>query len=123
MVESSRRFVDLSDYDDIMSDLLLDSLYLGFKTHKFSTEYYHIGTRDDFGTSSSQAAQSQNQIQPRRHALGLVDWKNVNRTETSKLILGLIHQWILKPRDLDSPTEELMNLFKGQGSKNHGFVL
>ncbi|KAI9361239.1 hypothetical protein DFJ73DRAFT_44632 [Zopfochytrium polystomum] len=32
-------FVDLSDYDDILSDALLDLLYLGFQTHKMNPEY------------------------------------------------------------------------------------
>jgi hypothetical protein len=32
-------FRDLSDFDDICTELLLDKLFLGFKTHKMSPEY------------------------------------------------------------------------------------
>ncbi|KAI8821817.1 uncharacterized protein EV422DRAFT_433553 [Fimicolochytrium jonesii] len=33
-------FADLANYDDILCDLLVDSLHLGFKTHKMNGDFY-----------------------------------------------------------------------------------
>lgn len=38
----SRKFVDLSDYDDLLSDWLLDELKLGFRTHKMNPDYFDV---------------------------------------------------------------------------------
>ena len=38
-VESTRLFAILAEYDDVFTDLFIDSVYLGFSTHKMSEHY------------------------------------------------------------------------------------
>jgi hypothetical protein len=100
---TSLKFVDLSDYDDILSDLLLDSVFLGFRTHKMNAEYYNLQYSDD------------NSITPRkRQALCSINWKDLNRDLMPSLVLELIQRWIIETQSLKKASEELLLHLLGQ---------
>ncbi|KAJ3193023.1 hypothetical protein HK101_005574 [Irineochytrium annulatum] len=84
------RFADLSDYDDCLSDLILDCLYLGFRTHKMNESYFLTG--------------------PAVAGAGGIDYQGkINRIELAKLLRKCIQDQVVDNRALDKATEWLMD--------------
>ncbi|KAJ3333427.1 hypothetical protein HDU76_008238 [Blyttiomyces sp. JEL0837] len=107
------KFVDLSDYDDIWSDLLLDTIFLGFNTHKMNSHYYQL-KRSDQGESGTNE-------HDHRQGLSTVRWEDVKRELMVPTILEVIREWVVNNRNVDMACEKLIEYLKGtqevQGSE------
>ncbi|KAJ3263845.1 hypothetical protein HDU77_009869 [Chytriomyces hyalinus] len=114
---AKQKFIDLSDYDDLMSDLMLDSVHLGFHTHKMNAAYTVLaGIETDSGTKPSSMETDTEKAQPvleNRNHLALVDWKNVARAPILALVVTLIRRFVVAQRDADKAADVLLARFTG----------
>ncbi|KAJ3234540.1 hypothetical protein HDU81_001353 [Chytriomyces hyalinus] len=114
---AKQKFIDLSDYDDLMSDLMLDSVHLGFHTHKMNAAYTRMaGIETESGAEPSTKATDTDKVQPvleNRNHLALVDWKNVARAPILALVVALIRRFVVSQRDADKAADALLARFTG----------
>ncbi|TPX78087.1 hypothetical protein CcCBS67573_g00643 [Chytriomyces confervae] len=114
---AKQKFIDLSDYDDLMSDLMLDSVHLGFHTHKMNAAYTRMaGIETESETESSLMQTDSDTAQPvleNRNHLALVDWKKVARTPILELVVALVRRFVVAQRDADKAADALLARFTG----------
>ncbi|KAJ3187808.1 Histone-lysine N-methyltransferase set9 [Gaertneriomyces sp. JEL0708] len=92
------KFADLADYDDVLCDVVLDSVYLGFRTHKMNADYY--------GCSRTPA--SSNSV--RRHDCIQIRRDKVDQAALTAAVVDIIRKHVLQ-KDIEKGTEVLMSLF------------
>ncbi|KAJ1544777.1 hypothetical protein HK405_008396, partial [Cladochytrium tenue] len=119
-------FTELADYDDILSDTLLDSVHLWFRTHKMSLRY--PGDDDDATTATdgagAEAADHQQHQQQQltgggagssRYGLGLlrIRWPLVRRDALRAVVLELLRRRVIEDRCPDVAAEEFLAYMAG----------
>ncbi|KAI8909292.1 hypothetical protein DFJ77DRAFT_117091 [Powellomyces hirtus] len=110
----SLAFVDLSDYDDVLCDLLLDSVYLGFRTHKMNDAFYK---------SPADALKNAKPFDPsapvswknRQHILA-TDRSLMNSDVIAAVIVDLVREYVLDKKDMDQATAAFMRCIEKPGS-------
>ncbi|KAJ3213717.1 hypothetical protein HDU67_002558 [Dinochytrium kinnereticum] len=92
--KTALRFVDLSDYDDVLSDILLDVLYLGFQTHKMNSDYFDSSLSDLPAPSKP---------------INRISKKEIDRAGMAEAILCLIKCFVVQQRNLERASELLLS--------------
>ncbi|KAJ3143112.1 hypothetical protein HK100_010695 [Physocladia obscura] len=117
---TARKFIDLSDYDDLMSDFLLDSIFLGFHTHKMNTRYlgmaHHEASESDNVDSRTQSNENIEKIfvtkdTDERNSLSRINFADINRERIQSLIVSLIRTHVAATRNVDGATNDLAARF------------
>ncbi|KAJ3020822.1 UNVERIFIED_CONTAM: hypothetical protein HDU68_009952 [Siphonaria sp. JEL0065] len=108
-----RKFVDLSDYDDLMSDFLLDSVFLGFQTHKMNARYALFAGSSSSASSSSppkdgDEGKEKEEEEEERNFLARVDFVGIDRRAQLGLALGLVRRHVLTRKDTDAAADALL---------------
>ncbi|KAJ3064311.1 hypothetical protein HDU98_012265 [Podochytrium sp. JEL0797] len=105
---AAKKFVDLSDYDDLMSDFLLDAVFLGFHTHKMNARYAEMARSGD---TTHQDPITPTTTDARRNALKSVAWANVDRKVMQQHVLLLIRKCVQQKRDTDQAADLMLDRF------------
>ncbi|KAJ3084149.1 hypothetical protein HDU99_003034 [Rhizoclosmatium hyalinum] len=102
-IVAAKKFIDLSDYDDLMSDFLLDAVFLGFQTHKMNARYSVLSSCSHIDSMPTQTADAH------RNALASIDWPRVDRKLMLENVLALIRKQVLLNRSTDAAADGLLD--------------
>ncbi|KAJ3223713.1 hypothetical protein HDU81_009028 [Chytriomyces hyalinus] len=96
---------------------MLDSVHLGFHTHKMNAAYTRmagIETESETGSLMQTDSDIAQPVLENRNHLALVDWKNVARTPILALVVALVRRFVVAQRDADKAADALLARFTGQ---------
>ncbi|TPX72247.1 hypothetical protein SpCBS45565_g00563 [Spizellomyces sp. 'palustris'] len=102
-------FVDLSDYDDVLCDILLDAVYLGFRTHKMNGEYYGVSEQGQTRLSKSSS------VGQRQRPAG-IDRTRIDSDALAAVVVDIVRDQILENKSIDSASTALMKCLIGPAS-------
>ncbi|KND00924.1 uncharacterized protein SPPG_09168 [Spizellomyces punctatus DAOM BR117] len=102
-------FVDLSDYDDVLCDILLDSVYLGFRTHKMNGEYYGV-------PEQGHARLSKSGSEGQRQRPAGIDRTRIDSDALAAVVVDIVRDQILENKSIDSASTALMKCLIGPAS-------
>ncbi|KAJ3094723.1 hypothetical protein HDU97_007641 [Phlyctochytrium planicorne] len=90
--KSSLRFADLSDYDDVLSDVLLDVLYLGFRTHKMNQDYFNMAVPPE----------------EKEKPINRILKDKIDRQSLANYILPVVKANVIEEKNLERATDSLL---------------